>query len=252
MPLRTKLTIGLGFLFFIIFVLAIYSSYSIQTLSNEAEKIIKDNYESLIYCKNMLLALDDMRAAVERPKLTGVSFFDSRLFDASRQTFERNLDLERKNITELHERDYVDELVKNYGIFWNACLQMNTPRKSSLAISFDFISSYTGARQSVVNINDLNMEAVERKSLSTQHDSRSMIVSVAAVGIVCVLLAFFYFWYFPFYISNTLAYLTSKMRELLKNAGIMINVKTKDETFVLLQSINLLENKFGKNKEITN
>ena len=182
MPLRTKLTIGLGFLFFIIFVLAIYSSYSIQTLSNEAEKIIKDNYESLIYCKNMLLALDDMRAAVERPKLTGVSFFDSRLFDASRQTFERNLDLERKNITELHERDYVDELAKNYGIFWNACQQMNTPRKSSLAISFDFISSYTGARQSVVNINDLNMEAVERKSLSTQHDSRSMIVSVAAVG----------------------------------------------------------------------
>jgi hypothetical protein len=64
MSLRRKLTIGLVFLFLIIFSLAMYSSFDIQRLSKDAEAILKDNYDSLVYCKNMLLALDDMTTAV--------------------------------------------------------------------------------------------------------------------------------------------------------------------------------------------
>jgi hypothetical protein len=36
------------------------------------------------------------------------------------------------------------------------------------------------------------------------------------------------------------------MKELLKNNGISFDTKTKDEAFVLLQSINLLGNKLAK------
>jgi hypothetical protein len=39
------------------------------------------------------------------------------------------------------------------------------------------------------------------------------------------------------------------MEELLQNTGIKFQAKTKDEAFVLLQSINLLENKFAKEKK---
>ena len=48
------------------------------------------------------------------------------------------------------------------------------------------------------------------------------------------------------------AYLTGKMQELLENVGISVEVRTRDETVVLLQSINMLENKFSKAKEINN
>ena len=64
MSLRSKLTVGLGFLFIIIFAIAIYSSFQIEKLSKEASSILKDNYESLVYCKNMLFALDEMNATV--------------------------------------------------------------------------------------------------------------------------------------------------------------------------------------------
>ena len=99
MTLRTKLTIGLAFLFLIIFGLAIYSSLSIQRLSKDAESIIKDNYDSLVYCKNMLLSLDEMRTAVSGKVISGnatqMSYYDSSLFETSKATFELNLRNER-------------------------------------------------------------------------------------------------------------------------------------------------------------
>jgi hypothetical protein len=58
-------------------------------------------------------------------------------------------------------------------------------------------------------------------------------------------LAVAYFWYFPVYISTTLDYLADKMRNLLKGAGIAFDLKTNDESYVLLHGLDLLENKLG-------
>ncbi len=247
MSLRAKLTVGLGFLFLIIFALAIYSSMEIQGLSNDAGKIIKDNYDSLVYCKNMLVALDDMRTAVGS-KFFGInqlklSDYYSHLLETSKVAFESNLRNERGNITEIGEKEDVAELSDNYSLFLNLG-QMLLGKEGSANLFFgDFLTAYTSTRQSVVEINDLNMQAIERKSQATKRNAGNMISGVAAVGALCVVLAFFYFWYFPFYISNTTAYLAKRMKELLTGNGIRFETKTKDEAFLLLQGINLLENK---------
>jgi len=76
-----------------------------------------------------------------------------------------------------------------------------------------------------------------------KHDSARIINLMAIIGSFCLLLAFFYFWYFPFYISNSIAYLSGRMKTLLKKSDIVLDIKTKDEAFIILQGINLLENK---------
>ena len=251
MSLRTKLTIGLAFLFLIIFGLAIYSSLSIQSLSKDAESIIKDNYDSLVYCKNMLLSLDEMRTAVSGKVIGGnaaqMSYYDSSLFETSRANFELNLRKERGNITEVHEADYVAELDNDYKLFLSLSMQINREGDSNAYLK-DFVPAYMNTRQTIARINDLNMEAVERKNKSAGKDAKKMIISMAAVGSACIILAFFYFWYFPFFVSNSLSYLADKMRELLQDVGIKIDTQTKDEAFILLNSINLLENKLVKKK----
>jgi two-component system, NtrC family, sensor histidine kinase KinB len=246
MSLRSKLTMGLGFLFLIIFALAIYSSYDIQQLSKDADRILRDNYDSLVYCKNMFLALDDMRTSVESrfigPRPDKLSGLDTHTFEVSRSTFESSLSAEKSNITEIHERDYVKELTDDYAVFLKLCLRVNEAQGGGSFLANDFMRSYLSARQTIAKLDDLNMEAVERKSISASHDSRNMIVSMAAVGALCILLAFFYFWYFPFFVSKSLSYLSNRMKDLLKRIGIKIDTQTKDESFILLQSINLLEN----------
>jgi len=253
MSLRSKLTVGLGFLFVIIFSLTVYSSYQIQELSKEAQTILKDNYDSLVYCKNMLLALEDMSLIVSNrffgSNVSKTSVYDTQLFETSKSTFEGNINAEKGNITEINERDYVDELNINYGRYLKLCLAIYEKGGNPAQYFNDFLPIYANVRQTIVKINDLNMQAVERKSQSTKRNASNMITSMAVIGTICILLAFFYFWYFPFYISNTISYLAKKMNELLKDMGIKIDTKTKDEAFVLLQSINLLENKLIQGKK---
>ena len=250
MSLRSKLTMGLGFLFVIIFAVMIYSSYNVQRLSTDADRILKDNYNSLVYCTNMLVAADDMRSAVTSQMLgakqVAQSNYSMQLFESSKAAFEGNLLSEKNNITEVHEADYVEGLVQSYSSYLSLCLKVLKNGGNAATYANDLLPSYLDTRQRIININDLNMQAIERKNQSTKQDARSMITSTAAVGAVCLILAFFYFWYFPFYISNTISFLSTRMSSFLDSVGIRLDIRTKDEAFILLQSIGLLENKYGK------
>jgi NtrC-family two-component system sensor histidine kinase KinB len=249
MSLRAKLTVGLGFLFLIIFGLVLYSSYEIQQLSKDADNILKDNYASLVYCKNMLVALDEMTSTISI-KVFGssrdkASSYDLQRFELGKAAFDSNLNAEKNNITEIHEGEYVTELVNGYSLFLSLSKQIATTGGSLTLYFDDFVPTASNARQTILKIDDLNMQAVERKSQSTKVSAGKMIVSMGVVGTVSILLAFFYFWYFPFFVSNSISYLAKRMNSLLQGAGIKVDSKTKDETLVLLHSINLLENQFA-------
>jgi hypothetical protein len=127
-------------------------------------------------------------------------------------------------------------------------LQITEKGGSSSLYLKDFLPSESKLRQSILRINDLNMQAVERKSVSTKHDAGNMIISIAAVGTLCIILAFFYFWYFPSYVLGGISHLATKMRELLKSAGLNVEIATKDEVWILSHSIHLLEGKLAKTK----
>ncbi len=249
MVLKTKLSLGIGFLFAIIFALAGFCSYYIQKLSQESDNILKDNYNSLVYAKNMFSALDDMNLAITsvifNPNQTAnPADYYEKIFTAARTEFEKYLKQENGNITEINEKEYVDVLNKTYDLYLNLCMQMKKEVGSPLIYFKELLPAYEKLRQTISNIYDINMQAVVRKNQITKQDSANIISYMAIIGVICILLAFGYFWYFPFYVSNSISYLSDKMKGLLKNAGITLDIKSADETFIILQSINLLENKF--------
>src|SRR6478735_5562932 len=100
MRLKTKLSLGLGFLFLVILLFGILGIYNINRLSRDADSVIRNNHESLVYCNAMLEALELMPAKEAILK------------------FEDNLSRQEKNITEVGEkgetailRQRFDELV---------------------------------------------------------------------------------------------------------------------------------------------
>jgi hypothetical protein len=250
MVLKTKLSMGLGFLFLIIFALAFFCAYYVDKLSGEADNILKDNYDSIVYSRNMMSALDDMRTSIsssifnpnDNKKLTD---YYSQLFEAGRIEFEKNLKAEKNNITEIHEKEYADTLNSDYNIYLNLCEQIKKGAGSTSMYFNEVLPCYERLKQSIHNINDLNMQAVVRKSQITKDESAHIITYMAVTASLCIILAFGYFWYFPFYISNTISYLSNRMTELLKKTGIASDIKTNDETHIILQSIKQLEKKLG-------
>jgi hypothetical protein len=248
MKLKVKLSLGLGFLFFIIFALAIFSSYYVSKLSRDAESILKDNYDSIVYSRNMISALDDMRTSIsssifntnDDKKITG---YYLQLFESGITEFGKNLNSEKNNITEINEKEYVDALNSNYDIFLALCDKIRKGSGSASMYFNEILPCYEKLKQSIHSINDINMQAVVRKSQMTKHDSANVISYMAIAASLCIILAFGYLWYFPFYISNTISYLSNRTTELLKKSGVESGIVTDDETLVLLQSIKLLEKK---------
>src|ERR1700744_228840 len=78
--LKTKLTLGLVFLFVVILAFGVLSLFYVNRLRTDERLILKDNYITLEYCNNMFRALED------RPRDTAV--------------FRKNLVLQEANITE--------------------------------------------------------------------------------------------------------------------------------------------------------
>ena len=249
MNLKTKLSWGLGFLFFIIFTLVGFCSYYVGKLSLESENILKANYNSIVYARNMLSGLDDMKTSINSTmynanNLAKMSDYQLKLFESGKDLFERNLKNENNNITEIHEKEYVEKLNQEYVTYLNLCLQMKSKSSGKLIFN-DFMAASEKLKQSVNNIYDVNMQAVVRKTDLTKHDSAKFKNAMVIIGLICIILALGYCWYFPVYISTTISYLSDRMKNLIKESGITLDIKTNDEAHIILQSINLLENKLG-------
>jgi hypothetical protein len=250
MVVKKKLSLGLGFLFFIIFVLAFFCSYYIGKLSQEAGNILKDNYNSLVYSKNMISSLEELRTAIgsiifSQTENRKPSDYFGQLFEKARNEFEKNLDAENKNVTEIHENVYVEAIKKNYDMFLRLGRQIKSGSGSNAMYFNEFQPAFEKLKQSIDNIHDLNMQAVVRRSQLTRRDAERTISYMAAIGAFCLILAFAYFWYFPAYIANSISYLAEKMKQLLKKMDITLDYKKDDEFHIILQAINLIENKYG-------
>ena len=257
MTIKTKLILGLGFLFLIIFALAGFCSYYVGRLGQESDNILKDNYSSVVYSKNMLSGLDNMMTSItstmyNKGGVANMSDYYLRLFESGRKAFETNLKAENNNITEIHEKEYVERLNQDYDLYLKLALQMKSRSVKNSVFFNGFLPACERLKESINAIYDINMQAVVRKSQLAKHDSSGFVNSMAIIGSICLVLAFAYFWYFPIYISTTLGYLSERMRNLLKNSGVAFDIKTNDEAYIILHAINLLENKLGVKTENIN
>ncbi|MCO5234570.1 MAG: hypothetical protein M9888_12665 [Chitinophagales bacterium] len=93
MKIKTKLTLGVGLLFAMITSLAVLSSMYINKLSNNTENILTDNYNSIVYCRQMLIAINNDIATPEAQTL-----------------FQFNLNKEKQTITEVSEKELVEKI----------------------------------------------------------------------------------------------------------------------------------------------
>ena len=86
LKIKTKLIYGIGLLFVMIVLLGGLAVKNIHNMSVDTQNILADNYNSLLYSRRMLSAL-------ERIKTDPVA----------QAEFDKNLELQKKNITEVDE-----------------------------------------------------------------------------------------------------------------------------------------------------
>lgn len=215
MRLKTKLTLGIGFLFLVIVVFGVFGIISIHRLKGDADRVLKNNYETLVYNNNMLKAMEHLRS-------------DS----LALRLFENNLLLQEKNITEPGEKDGTI-LVRQY------FEQLRINRNDSVA--------QAGIRQSIQLINDLNQEAILHKNQNARDSAESAATWMTIIFTILALIAFTLVLNFPGVISNPIRQLSAGISAIAnKNYSRRIHLSQKDEFGDLANAFNIMAEKLDE------
>lgn len=213
MTIKSKLRAGFAFLFLLAFVCCGLSIYYLNRLSNDAGLILKDNYESLQYMRDIGNALDQNEQSLTRVQT---------------DIIEKNLVKEEHNLTEPGEQQATDSLRSKYE---QLKLQGNDAAKQA--------SLRREMRAAMSAIVQVNMAAIEHKNFHANATSHRATVLVALIGSFLFLVAFTFIVNFPGYIANPIKELTERIKEISrKNYHQRLDFKSNDEFGELAQAFN--------------
>jgi hypothetical protein len=157
--MKIVLNLRAGLLFLMIILLSLVSAYYNFSIEKDTEDILKANYNTLEYSRNMLLSLDEINS--DKEKTIAI--------------FQDNLARQKGNITEVGENEMTNSLQKNFDSLkknWT-----NEILKSQI-------------RQDIFQIMKLNMSAIKNKNDIVKHKTEISNFWIATLGILCFLIAF--------------------------------------------------------------
>ncbi|KQB40263.1 sensor histidine kinase [Flavobacterium aquidurense] len=213
MRIKTKLNLGVGLLFLLIIILTLVSAFYIFSIKKDTENILKANYNTLEYSRNMLLSLDEINSNKEKAIVT----------------FKENLQKQTQNVTEEGEKKGTDNLKRNF-----ALLEKNSSDES-LKMQI---------RQDIFEIMKLNMNAIKKKSDIAKHTAETANLWIAIVGTLCFLIAFNLLINLPNNIANPIKELTLSIKEIAnKNYSERVHFTNHNEYGDLAKSFNTMAQK---------
>lgn len=156
LKIKTKLTFGIGLLFAMIVLLGGLSVKNIYNMASDTQNILADNYNSLLYSRRMLDALENIK-----------------IDPNARIEFEKNLELQKANITEVDENVATTHLATSYEAFLK---NMND-------------TTIRRVRTSLNQVMSLNMTTIYRKSQVADHTAEQAILWIWIIGLSCIAIA---------------------------------------------------------------
>ena len=213
MKIKTKLNLGVGLLFILIIVLSLVSAFYIFSIKKDTQNILKANYETLEYSRDMLSCLDKITS--KEPKAIII--------------FEKNLKKQIANITEVGEDVVTFRLEKKFKDF-------------KLDIDNDNLKAQV--RQDIFTIMKLNMDAIKLKSDVANKTAETANFYIAILGTLCFLIAFNLLINLPNNISNPIKELTTSIAEIAnKNYAERVHFLNHNEFGDLAKSFNIMAQK---------
>ncbi|MDB5140711.1 MAG: walK 1 [Mucilaginibacter sp.] len=221
MTIKNKLRAGFSFLFLLALVCCGLSIYFLTRLSVDARDILKDNYKSVQYTKNIGASIDASAGLLSNQQT---------------KLIEENLVKQEHNVTEHGEQQLTDSL----RVKFDALKALNGNEAKAVQL-------HTDIKRLLYGIMQLNMNAIEHKYATAKKTADDATLLVAFVGSFLFLVAFSFTVNFPGYIANPIKELTERIKEVSKrNYHQQLNFKSNDEFGELGQAFNTMTKKLDE------
>lgn len=244
--IKSKIFIGLTFLFTVIFLLSLMGIIFVRQLSSQSRGTIVDNYSTVDYMMNMLRHLDDMYSWQRKNFDAGKSAVEDSLsrstYDLAREEFEKNLQLETDNITEAGEAELVNELHADYRNYLNTFEKLLPGQDLEPAVRESILrEAYLEVRFSILEIYEMNMAAILNRNQQAQQTARDVTIYMSVIGFCSIVITLFFLFTFPGKIVKPVNALTEKIKAISeRNYNQQLQIDSQDEIGELARAFNIM------------
>jgi methyl-accepting chemotaxis protein len=242
LSIRTKFTLAIVFFFIIIATLSIVSAIHLNKLSKKTGSILKDNHLSVVYARDMSESLLNINLEITK-SIIGIEMPDSNIINNSLWQFEKSLNLEKNNITEVGEGDLVTGIESEFRLYCAEITELRKTNKLS-ALILNLQASHKSLDHQLVLLSQMNENAIERKTNDAKELARKALFQVTILGTLGFLLAFSFTYSFASYFNERFFQLYNGIKEIVSsNYGHRLHFEGKDEFY----DISLIFNKMADN-----
>ncbi|MFZ1263429.1 MAG: HAMP domain-containing protein, partial [Chitinophagaceae bacterium] len=207
--LKTKVALGGLFLFALLILVGAISFFYFNRLTEDSKEIVKNNYETLNYSRDMMKELD---ALTGKDSITAFNIF------------EKTLQSQEENITETGEKEMTESLRKKF----------NRIKQEGMIDSLPPL-----IRKDIGNIMQVNLKAIDNKNQAVQASAERAKTIITICLTVCLLLGFTFLFNFPSLVASPIASLTEGIKAIAnKNYEQRVHLNRKDEFGDLANAFN--------------
>jgi NtrC-family two-component system sensor histidine kinase KinB len=246
--IRTRFTIGMIFLFIIILVLSVFSGYYLNKLSKKTGAILKENYLSVVYAREMSEGL----MAIDQEITTGYlaeRHPDSLKIEKELNKINESLSLEKNNITEPGEDKLVSDIDKAFTEYKGTIVKnFKTPGTVSGML---YLQNKAGdIYQELMQLSQMNGKAIEVKTDDAKASAQSALTQMTILATLCFLIGMSFTFSFASYFNQRFYQLYNGIKQIVSsNFDQHLFFDGKDEFYEISLVFNEMAEKLKKNEQ---
>lgn len=249
LSIRSKFSVGMVFLI-IILALSIFSAYYMNKLSKETGAILKENYLSVVYARELAGGLTNINQEITNSFLTDRKS-DSLFIKKELNIIDKSLQLEKNNFTEPGEdklvlgfetglKEYRDSVVKLFNSTQPASYVLNLQKK------------YGGLYQQLMLLSQMNGKAIEVKTDNNKISSQEALTQMTIIATLCFIIALFYSYSFSSYSNERFSQLYNGIKEIRSSDyAKRLYLEGTDEFYEISLIVNEMTDKINENIQNT-
>jgi len=246
--IRTRFTLGMIFLFLIILVLAVFSGYYMNKLSNKTSAILKENYLSVVYAREMSEGIMNINQEITTAYLMKRNS-DSLKIGKELGLIEISLSAEKNNITEPGEDKLVAGIDAGIAEYRKAVINLSRIAASDAGVLF--LQNKSGdLYNQLIALSQMNGKALEVKTDDAKASSQSALTRMTILATLCFLIGMSFSFSFAAYFNRRFFQLYYGIKELVSsNFSERLFFDGKDEFSEISGLINEMADKLKINKQ---
>lgn len=247
LSIRTKFVVGMVFIFLIIIVLLGFSSFYLNKLSNKTSAILKENYISVVYAREMSEGLLNVNQEMTSSFIMNRNP-DKALIQKEMDTVSKSLLLEKNNITEPGEDKLVATIETGINKY-SESIAKNLNSDKSADLVQELQKEFESLHQQLLILSQMNGKAIEIKTDDAKVSSKNAVTGMTILGSFCFLIALSFIYSFAAYFNERFFQLYNGIKEIVaSNYGQRLYFDGIDEFY----EISLLFNEMAEKLDKTN